>query len=329
MKRYGLNNIILYFLITLLLFSPCRARADSAPSFDFLPGADRVDVGSEFAVEVKAFNVKDLYAYEVSFDYEADRLELVKAESYIEGFAVQPKRIKGRMVYALSKLGDDPVENGDVPLCSLRFKAISEGTASVVLDSIKVVRKEGKVLLPGCDSYQVGKTVAITIVDPQGEEEPLQEEEALPGEPDETAEPASDGTAETVEPEEEGDGEEVIGLPEPEEAPEEPEVEIKPDGEKAAGGDGLESDAESREEAGEEGLYASNTTGEKYSYSEGDEPEGEAESLAADTDESPSGEKQPASFWPAALAVLIILAAACIALGVIYYTKVKGTKKAM
>jgi len=84
----------------------CTVYADEPTSFDLISSNSGVKTGEQFAVTVTGRNVKDLDAYQVNLTFDADRLDLVKAVSNIEGYTV-PARVNGSQVtMANAKIGN-------------------------------------------------------------------------------------------------------------------------------------------------------------------------------------------------------------------------------
>ncbi|TXK77826.1 hypothetical protein [Paenibacillus sp. N3.4] len=61
-------------------------------------------------------NLKDLYAYEVKFIFDPDKLEVVKAESNIKGFSVSPIIKNNEITIAHTKIGNVEGEKGNLAI---------------------------------------------------------------------------------------------------------------------------------------------------------------------------------------------------------------------
>lgn len=129
------------FLAALLCFSLIcgMAGARNEPSFSLSVIDERPAVGEKISVSVQGSGLRDAYAYELRFTYPRERLRLVDARSEIEGFSVDPLEKDGELIFAHTKIGEKPGENGTKSLCTLTFEALAEGEASIQLTGAKLV----------------------------------------------------------------------------------------------------------------------------------------------------------------------------------------------
>ncbi|WP_227793499.1 S-layer homology domain-containing protein [Paenibacillus guangzhouensis] len=83
--------------------------------------------------------LSDMYAYEVNLTYDTNRLVFVKGVSESNGFSVDPIVNGNKIQIAHTQIGNNPGQNGNVTLATLTFHAASQGTADIVLDSVKLL----------------------------------------------------------------------------------------------------------------------------------------------------------------------------------------------
>ncbi|MBD0378811.1 S-layer homology domain-containing protein [Paenibacillus sedimenti] len=140
MRRKHLSVSLALLLFILLL--PVTALAADTASYSLTISNDKPEGGQEVQVTVKGHNLKDLYAYEVNFVYDAGRLRFKQAKSEIPGFTVPALVKEDRIQFAGTKIGDDPGVNGDATLCIITFEAIGKGKAKVELTDVKLVNSQ-------------------------------------------------------------------------------------------------------------------------------------------------------------------------------------------
>lgn len=81
----------------------------------------------EFTVTLKGEQLADLFAYEAKFSIDASKLEVVKAETKIEGFSISPIVKNNEVTIAHTKIGKVNGEKGDVILGTITFKVKKVG----------------------------------------------------------------------------------------------------------------------------------------------------------------------------------------------------------
>lgn len=136
----------------------------------------QVAKGDVFWLDLNIRNGQSVYAVPIAFGYPADRLEvqvgvdgqpvtaiggfLGAASSLVVRFANnQP----GRLVIGYTKQGDEPESAGDGLLCSIRFKALAEGSLALPFDGgTKVLNK----MLQPVECTKVDATLEITAAMP-------------------------------------------------------------------------------------------------------------------------------------------------------------------
>lgn len=126
----------LILMLSVCWFIPQAAMADSVTVYSLSSSTSATIVDDEITVIVKGDNLTDVYGYEVNLDFDSSKLEFKRATSAIKGFAISP-RVQGNHVqFANTKTGQVPGDNGSVTLCSMTFKAISQGTAFISLGKV-------------------------------------------------------------------------------------------------------------------------------------------------------------------------------------------------
>ncbi len=134
-----LFSVSLTLLLTVLLLPTFAVYAKSDPSFILSISKGNVSKGEDFQVAVNGKQLSDMYAYEVNLTYDTNRLVFVKGVSESNGFSVDPIVNGNKIQIAHTQIGNNPGQNGNVTLATLTFHAASQGTADIVLDSVKLL----------------------------------------------------------------------------------------------------------------------------------------------------------------------------------------------
>ncbi|WP_171646066.1 S-layer homology domain-containing protein [Paenibacillus phytorum] len=132
----------LMFLLSMLLLSPLGIQASSGPTFLLSISDDSISEEGKFQVTVSGNQVSDLYAYEVKLSFDTNHLECISGSSGKNGYAVGPIVEGNKVLIANSLTGNAPGKNGNVTLATLTFKAKSQGSAEIALDSVKLVNSQ-------------------------------------------------------------------------------------------------------------------------------------------------------------------------------------------
>ncbi|WP_169081760.1 S-layer homology domain-containing protein [Paenibacillus sp. PL91] len=156
MKLKRLTAIIA-LLLCFSLF-PAVAGAASAPSFTMNLTKQKQSVGQMFTVTVEGSGLTDMYAFELTFNYDSTRLKLLGAKSDIKGFSIKPITGKNEIVFAHTKTGAIAGENGELTLCTLTFEALAEGEASIELTAAKLVDSKLKATMPAA-AFQLTSSI--------------------------------------------------------------------------------------------------------------------------------------------------------------------------
>lgn len=139
-KRFGAAVLIL--AIIWMLYQPEHADADgdAKPSFalELQPGAET----GEQLVTISVKEAEDVYAFELELDYDAVRLDLLRAESEMSGLSVEPIRDKGILRFAHTQIGSAAGKSGELKLAVFTFKLMHPGLAEIKLREVKLVDSE-------------------------------------------------------------------------------------------------------------------------------------------------------------------------------------------
>jgi len=141
-KRFTRSLTLLFCFIWLLFPVGVFAADVKTPSYSLEVAGDRHRTGDELSIKIKGTNFTNLYANELHLNFDSERLKFAGAKSELPGFSVEPI-IKGdEITIAHTRTGSYSGDNGDVLLYTLKFKAISEGNAVVVLNQAKIVNSK-------------------------------------------------------------------------------------------------------------------------------------------------------------------------------------------
>jgi hypothetical protein len=124
-------------ICSLLIFSVPVAFA--AASNDSVAFNVQSDDGEPLMITISANQATDVYAYELNFTYDEQRLKLKKTTAPHNGFMVPPLAESGQLRIAYTLIGPKPGLKGNLELVTLLFERIAPGKASVVLEEVKLV----------------------------------------------------------------------------------------------------------------------------------------------------------------------------------------------
>jgi len=127
--------VSLFMLLTCVPFIK-SAYAEMAPSFQLT--ADQ-PVDGKVTITMSGKNIKDLYGYEARFTFHPDELELVEAQSNLDGFSISPVVTNNEILIAHTKIGKKPGESGDVKIGTLSFKIKRDGNFNVKWTSMRTI----------------------------------------------------------------------------------------------------------------------------------------------------------------------------------------------
>ncbi|MDU0199627.1 S-layer homology domain-containing protein [Paenibacillus sp. MAH-36] len=134
-RKIVLATLVCNLGCSLALLGP--AYAEDASQF-VMKTSDAESTG-EFTVTLQGENLQDLYAYEAKFSFDANKLEVVKADTKIEGFSVSPIVKNNEVTFAHTKVGKVDGEKGNIDIGTITFKAKKVGTSQVTWTSMKIV----------------------------------------------------------------------------------------------------------------------------------------------------------------------------------------------
>lgn len=136
MKHTIILSAAVCTLCSTFAFAPAAFAEDVS---QFTMSTSDTESTGEFTVTLKGEQLADLYAYEAKFSIDASKLEVVKAETKIEGFSISPIVKNNEVTIAHTKVGKVNGEKGDVILGTITFKAQKVGTTNVKWTSLKTV----------------------------------------------------------------------------------------------------------------------------------------------------------------------------------------------
>ncbi|MFC5449968.1 S-layer homology domain-containing protein [Paenibacillus aestuarii] len=121
-----------------LLFAATPSFAEDAAQFE-LSVSSTESVNGEFIVTLKGQQIQDLYGFEVKLGFDANNVEVTKADTVIEGFSVSPIVKNNEVTFAHTKIGQVDGEKGNVDIGTVTFKAKKAGTTNISWNSVKLV----------------------------------------------------------------------------------------------------------------------------------------------------------------------------------------------
>jgi amidase len=104
-------------------------------------GAGALRAGETFTVTVDE-SAADLYAYELSLDYDPSKVEFVSATSPVTG-TTSSSAEGGTLAVTHTKLGSSPGAQGPTTLASITFKTLSAGSSTIAVDDVESVDSAG------------------------------------------------------------------------------------------------------------------------------------------------------------------------------------------
>ncbi|MDU0199665.1 S-layer homology domain-containing protein [Paenibacillus sp. MAH-36] len=136
MKHKLIWSAVVCTLCSAITFTTAAFAEDAS---QFTMSTSDTESTGEFTVTLKGEQLADLFAYEAKFSIDASKLEVVKAETKIEGFSISPIVKDNEVTIAHTKIGKVDGEKGDVILGTITFKAKKVGTTNVKWTSLKTV----------------------------------------------------------------------------------------------------------------------------------------------------------------------------------------------
>ncbi|CAN7392610.1 S-layer homology domain-containing protein [Paenibacillus sp. LjRoot153] len=138
--RKGKLTFVMYLIAVMVITCfPRVGYAEGDTLFTLSKSAENALPDQALEVTVNGNNLKGLYAYEAVITFDPDVVELVKAESKLEGFFLPPKVDNGKMTIAFTKVGKKAGEQGRSALSTIAFKGKAQGNANIKLLSVKAL----------------------------------------------------------------------------------------------------------------------------------------------------------------------------------------------
>jgi len=139
MKTRKMIFVSLLLVAAMMICITGEVLAEEETRFGLSQSKETISSGEELEITLNGNNLKDLYAYEAVISYDPNVVEMVKAESKLDGFFITPKNENGELVIAFTKIGKIAGENGNVALCTIVFKGKAQGNANAKLVSVKAL----------------------------------------------------------------------------------------------------------------------------------------------------------------------------------------------
>lgn len=155
MKRLLISLVMLMSAAPLSVFA-AEGTDGNRPEASFHAEADSSDL---LEVTLFARNAVDVYAYQLSIRYDAQRLELKETEVPVRGFTVPPEPDDGSLLIAHTMVGPVKGLDGTIELAKLRFERTAPGDAAVTLHEAKLVSSD-------IESVTYAPELAVVLADP-------------------------------------------------------------------------------------------------------------------------------------------------------------------
>ncbi|WP_139991577.1 S-layer homology domain-containing protein [Paenibacillus paridis] len=131
-------------LLLIMLMLPVAAFAAETPAVSILVSNDQPALEENIQVTVKAEQVTDLYAFELSLYYDPAQLEFQEGseKTELKGFAVPVKQSEAgghHLIFAHTKTGTTASVNGSAELVTFTFAAKKAANAVITLKDVKLL----------------------------------------------------------------------------------------------------------------------------------------------------------------------------------------------
>ncbi|MDQ6422157.1 S-layer homology domain-containing protein [Paenibacillus sp. LHD-117] len=136
MKRKLWMNSMICMLCSMLWLG--SAGAESVSDFSMKTSV-KESAEELFTITLQGDQIKDMYAYEAKFQFDPAQLEVVKAETTIKGFSVQPVVKDNVVTIAHTKVGKVGGEKGSLDITTVTFKAKKAGSSQVKWTSMRLI----------------------------------------------------------------------------------------------------------------------------------------------------------------------------------------------
>ncbi|GGA16237.1 hypothetical protein GCM10008018_71060 [Paenibacillus marchantiophytorum] len=134
-RKIILGALVCNLCCSAALLSPAYAENDS----QFVLKTSGTESTGEFTVTLQGTDIQDLYAYEAKINFDASKLDVVKATTRIEGFSISPIVKNNEVTFAHTKVGNVSGEKGNLDIGTITFKAKKVGTSHLTWTSLKIV----------------------------------------------------------------------------------------------------------------------------------------------------------------------------------------------
>ncbi|MDR6550653.1 S-layer homology domain-containing protein [Paenibacillus qinlingensis] len=131
-------------ILTAVVCNLCLGVSGTAPAFaenasQFAMKTSELESTGEFTVTVKGEHVQDLYAYEAKFSFDPSELEVVHADTNIDGFSISPMIKGNELTIAHTKVGKVDGEKGNIDVSTITFRAKKVGMTNIKWTTLKIV----------------------------------------------------------------------------------------------------------------------------------------------------------------------------------------------
>ncbi|RIX52388.1 hypothetical protein D3P08_12970 [Paenibacillus nanensis] len=141
MKRKWLLSTMICMLCSMVWMAAVSAEKLS----DFSLRTSEKETPEElFTITLHGSQIQDMYAYEAKFEFDPAKLEVVKAETAIKGFSVQPVIKDNVVTIAHTKIGKVSGEKGSLDITTITFKAKKAGSSNVKWTSMRLLDSDLK-----------------------------------------------------------------------------------------------------------------------------------------------------------------------------------------
>jgi len=135
-KKLRSIGVFLLILIHLFIVSPLVLAQES--SFSLIPEKSQIRVGEKVNIPIQAKDTQNVYAYELTINYDSSILKLEEATSDLDGYGFTQEVKDGEIRYVFTLMGKDTPElNGDLTLCNIIVSSKNTGDADIVLKKLE------------------------------------------------------------------------------------------------------------------------------------------------------------------------------------------------
>lgn len=143
------------------------AEKEQNTTFEMKIDKEDQKIEKEVNITIKGKNIKNMYAYEVALEYENKKVQFIKGTSAIKGFSASAKRGETLIIFGNTKVGNAIKDEGNLDLCTLKFKILKEEKATFTLKSANIIN----ILSPGETSEEKFPTSVSVSVNEKSKKE--------------------------------------------------------------------------------------------------------------------------------------------------------------